>query len=172
MISVSREHLLWRVARFTGRGAMSAALLVCVASPIAAQTFSSGSDGSDGAYAPSGPPGTVINFDPGKFSGSQVAANIFNFTSIMIPAGVTVRLAANLISGPVVWLAQGDVFVQGTVDLSGSTGHAYTVNPFDRVPSVAGPGGYAGQVGGNSTQPPLAGDGPSGGAACNCANDT
>jgi hypothetical protein len=145
-------------------------LLCWIASVSAApgQTFSSGSDGTDGIYAPSGPAGTVITFDPTQFTGTRVAANIFNFTTITIPAGVTVRLSGNVINGPVLWLAQGNVNIQGTIDLSGTSGHRYTVNPFTRVPSVPGAGGYAGQVGGNAAQPPLPGDGPGGGATGTC----
>src|SRR5689334_12061618 len=104
--------------------AVAIVLMVTVALSRSAygQTFNSGSDGSDGIYAPSGPPGTVVVFDPTRFTGSQVAARIFNFTQITIPAGVTVRIPATAINGPVYWLAQGDVVVQGTIDLSGGPG--------------------------------------------------
>src|SRR2546427_4320739 len=103
--------------------ALVALALFVGAPPVEAQNFSSGSDGSDGAFAPSGPPGTVVLFDPSQFHGSQVSANIFNFTTITIPAGVTVRLSGNLINGPVFWLAQGDVDIEGVIDLSGANGH-------------------------------------------------
>src|SRR6266702_2822337 len=135
---------------------------------VGAQTFSSGSDGSDLEFAPSGPPGTVVVFDPSRFSGTQVSANIFNFTTITIPAGVTVRLSGNKINGPVYWLAQGDVDIEGTVDLSGGNGYDVTANPFLRVPSVPGSGGYGGGVGGDypsAVQQALPGNGPGGGTA-------
>jgi hypothetical protein len=80
--------------------------------PVWAQNFSSGSDGTDGPYTPAGAPGTVIIFDPTQFRGSQVAANIFNFTTITIPQGVTVKLSGNTLNGPVFWLAQGDVDIE------------------------------------------------------------
>src|SRR6266704_828573 len=74
---------------------------------VGAQTFSSGSYGSDLEFAPSGPPGTVVVFDPSRFSGTQVSANIFNFTTITIPAGVTVRLSGNKINGQSIgWLRE------------------------------------------------------------------
>lgn len=149
----------------------TAAICVVVASgllsvPAAqAQGFSSGSDGSDGAYAPSGPPGTVITFDPIQFHGSQVAANIYNFTTITVPQGVTVKFSGNVLNGPVYWLASGDVDIEGTIDLSGAQGYFQTTNPFLRVPAVPGSGGYSGGVGGNNVQLPEAGSGPGGGAS-------
>jgi hypothetical protein len=80
-------------------------------------------------------------------------------------------LSGDVIKGPVVWLAQGNVQINGTIDLGGETGHAYSTNPFIRRQATPGPGGFAGQIGGNQTQPALAGNGPSGGAAGNCTND-
>jgi len=71
-----------------------------------------------------------VLFDPSQFHGSQVSANIFNFTTITIPAGVTVRLSGNVINGPVVWLSQGDVVIEGTVDLSGRRIRIYDYNPY------------------------------------------
>src|SRR5713226_7677448 len=117
------------------------ALTLAVGAPrIEAQTFSSGSDGSDGPLAPSGPPGTVVLFDPTQFHGTHVSANIFNFTTITIPQGITVRLSGNTINGPVFWLAQGNVDIEGTLDLSGGTSYDVTPNPFLRVPSIPGSG--------------------------------
>jgi hypothetical protein len=152
----SKEYL-------AGIGVLLVLALFAVAPRLDAQSFSSGSDGSDGAFNPSGPPGTVVLFDPAQFHGTQVSANIFNFTTITIPVGVTVRLSGNVINGPVFWLAQGDVDIEGTIDLSGGNGHDDTTNPFVRVLSVPGSGGFAGGVGGNSVQAALVGNGPGGG---------
>lgn len=143
------------------------------ATRIRAQNFSSGSTGSDGAYNPTGAPGTVVTLNPTDFPNHQGPANIFNFTTITIPQGVTVKLAGNVINEPVYWLASGNVDIEGTVDLSGGVGANDTANPFLRVPSVPGSGGYAGGVGGNNPQapdpsqmqPPLPGEGPGGGLA-------
>jgi hypothetical protein len=135
--------------------------------PAWAQNFSSGSDGSDGPYNPTGVAGTVIIFDPTQFHGSQVGANIFNFTTITIPAGVTVKLSGNTVNGPVFWLAQGNVDIEGTVDLSGRNGYAAGTQSFYRVPAVPGSGGYAGGVGGVGAQLAQPGGGTGGGAAGN-----
>jgi hypothetical protein len=149
------------------RGSISllALILALALVPLHAQTFSSGSDGSDGAYAPTGTTGTIIVFDPTQFHGTQVAANIFNFTTITIPTGVTVKLSGNTLNGPVYWLASGNVDVEGTLDLSGGQGVGATQNPFARVPAVPGSGGYMGGVGGDNTQAALPGGGPGGGVA-------
>ena len=166
------SNLLTNLVRFSslnGQRGFSVSLLVLilalVALPVHAQTFSSGSDGSDGAYAPAGAPGTVIVFNPTQFTGTQVAANIFNFTTITIPTGVTVKLSGNTLNGPVYWLAQGNVDIEGTVDLSGGNGANATTNPFFVVPAVPGSGGYVGGVGGVGSQVALPGSGTGGGAA-------
>jgi hypothetical protein len=165
------SNLLTNIVRISSRTSLSrsvslpALILILVVLPMHAQTFSSGSDGSDGAYAPTGTSGTVIVFDPTQFHGSQVAANIFNFTTITIPTGVTVKLSGNTLNGPVFWLAQGNVDIEGTLDLSGGNGANYTTQPFDRVPAVPGSGGYIGGVGGVSSQAALPGSGTGGGAA-------
>ena len=55
-------------------------------------SFTSGSDGSDGAYDLTGTPqGTIVQFDPKNFQGNGVLNNVFNFTTITIPSGVTVK---------------------------------------------------------------------------------
>src|SRR5712691_9731264 len=151
---------------------MLAVIFALGALPAWAQSFSSGSDGSDGAYNPTGPAGTVIIFDPSQFRGSQVGANIFNFTTITIPAGVTVKLSGNTVNGPVFWLAQGDVDIEGTVDLSGGKGYDNTSQSFFRIPSVPSSRGYAGGVGGVGSQLALPGSGTGGGAAGTASNSS
>ena len=136
--------------------------LIGAVSEATAHTFNSGSDGSDGTFVAGGPPGTVVIFDPSQFHGSQVSANIFHFVTITIAAGVTVRLSGDVINGPVYWLSQGDVVIEGTVDLNGGNGYDITSSPFLRVPSTPGAGGYRGGVGGNPTQRPLPGGSPKG----------
>jgi hypothetical protein len=161
-INSAKPSSLWRGTRYL---CVLAVILALGALPARAQSFSSGSDGSDGAYNPTGPAGTVIVFDATQFHGSQVGANIFNFTTITIPAGITVKLSGNTVNGPVFWLAQGDVNIQGTVDLSGGNGYNITSQSFFRKPSVPGSGGYAGGVGGVGSQLALPGSGTGGGAA-------
>src|SRR5215469_15475999 len=73
------------------------------------QTFNSGSNGSDGALNLT-TPGTIY-FDPKTFSPplNPAGDNIFNFTTINISAGVTVKLSSKVLTGPIYWLAQGAV---------------------------------------------------------------
>jgi hypothetical protein len=40
-----------------------------------------------------------------------VANNVFNFTTITIPKGVTITLTANVDNTPVYWLAAGDALL-------------------------------------------------------------
>lgn len=162
-INSAKSSSLWRAARYV---CVLAVIIGLGALPVwAQQSFSSGSDGSDGAYNPTGPSGTVIVFDPTQFHGSQVGANIFNFTTITIPAGVTVKLSGNTLNGPVFWLAQGTVDIEGVVDLSGGNGYDNSTQTFYRKPSVPGSGGYAGGVGGFGSQLALPGSGTGGGVA-------
>src|ERR1700730_10259411 len=139
---------------------------------LLAQTFNSLSTGSDGALAfPNAKPGDVIRFDPTTFTPPLNPAhdNIFNFTTITIPQGVTIKLSGQNLGGPVYWLASGVVDIEGTLDLSGSPGHAPTNLISQRIPSIPGAGGFPGGVGGGgagSSYPVEAGQGPAGGAIC------
>lgn len=138
--------------------------------PVQAQAFSSGSTGADGALDfSSATPGTTIEFNPASFNPplDPERDNIYHFTTITIPTGVTVRLTAKFLDGPVYWLATGDVLINGTIDLSGGNGHLITNQPLQRIPSTPGAGGFAGGIGGHfsSTRPssPQRGNGPAGG---------
>lgn len=149
-------------------GQALAVLLFC-AQPGPAQTFDSGSDGSDGALDLT-EPGEVL-FDPRAFSPplDPDGDNVYHFTTINIGSGVTVRMTAKQLNNkPVFWLASGAVRIAGTIDLSGQPGHAAATIPSQRLPSEAGPGGFPGGiggfVGGGPSQP---GSGPGGGVAGN-----
>ncbi len=97
--------------------------------------------------------------------------NIFHFSSITIPAGITVRLSGDAVNGPVYWLASGAVTIDGTLDLSGGSGHAPdTKSASARGPSIPGPGGFGGGAGGNSVSPARPGNGPKGGEPSPTAN--
>ncbi|MEQ8822024.1 MAG: hypothetical protein RLY93_17450 [Sumerlaeia bacterium] len=122
-----------------------------------AQSFSSGSDGSDGAFNPQ----SDMTFD--------VTQAEYNFTTIDIPQGVTVTFNPDLTNNsPVVWLASGDVTIAGTINADGEQGHDCDAAFFTR--SVGGPGGWSG---GTGAQAPIgdpdvslqatAGHGPGGG---------
>jgi len=117
-------------------------LAVCAASPSHAQ-FTSGSTGADGAFSPTA--NTALQVPAG---------GVFNFTTINIPSGVTVTFTKSASNDPVTILAQGDVYIAGTVNVSGQAGQ--TLN----VPGTGGPGGFGGGQGG---APPEPGSGPGGG---------
>jgi hypothetical protein len=145
-------------------------LIAVLASGTAlAQTFSSGSTGTDGALTYN-TPGTYV-FDPKTFSPPLDPAgdNIFNFTTITIAAGVTVKLQGNVLNGPVVWLAQGAVTINGTIDLSGQDGFSAS-NTTQRTNTIAGAGGYGGGYPGVGANPAGAGLGPGGGVSV-CPNN-
>lgn len=134
----------------------------------AAAQFSSGSTGADGALDLSAvTPGSVVIFDPTKFTNAPHVAgqNVFNFTTITIPANVTLVLSGQNMTGPVFWLAQGDVRINGHIALDGQAGPSLTTDVALRVPSIPGPGGYSGGVGGGglANSAPTAGNGPGGG---------
>lgn len=143
--------------------AMLAAAAAAIATP-AALAFDSGSTGADGALAPT--VNTEIQLPP---------SGILNYTSINIPAGVTVKFKKNALNTPVYLLVSGDVTVSGIIDLDGTDsppagtyGNGNTAD--DGMPGRGGPGGYDGGRGGRddpSLRPDIirggAGLGPGGG---------
>jgi hypothetical protein len=135
-------------------------LIACMTAE--AQDFNSGSNGSDGALNLT-TPGTVI-FDPAKFTPplDPDGDNVFHFTTITIGPGVIVQLKNIPLRGrSVIWLASGDVKIEGTIDLSGQTGHPTNDPvPANRVPAEPGPGGYAGGVGATTISAAHSGKGP------------
>lgn len=143
------------------------AIVLMLALNASAQ-FSSGSTGADGALDYSTlPANTTVVFDPSKFTAAPhpQGQNTFNFTTINIPSGITVVLSSQTLSGPVFWLAQGDVNINGALQLNGQIGSAAGVNTSLRVPTLPGPGGYPGGIGGKPGSSPQPGFGPGGGAA-------
>lgn len=140
-----------------------------LATPALAQqgTFDSGSTGVDGALTLAASLGT-IDFDPtdqaryGRVL-DQDGDNTYHFTAISIGAGTTLRLrTTHLPEGrPVVWLASGDVKIEGILDLDGNTGHDWNAS-FNNA--HAGAGGYTGGVGNAPGTPGQNGNGPGGGA--------
>ena len=87
--------------------------------------------------------------------------SIYNFTTINIAAGSTLKLSGSVFEGPLYFLAQGAVTVAGTIDLSGHSGS--TVSASSTVPTVPGSGGYGGGAGSFSSNPAQPGLGPAGG---------
>lgn len=126
---------------------LKAAIIVCCCSMIPsafATPFSSGSTGADGAYAPTCSPTPCTVTQPLPANG------VFNYTTVTIPAGVTVKYARNAANTPVIVLAAGDVTIAGTLDVSGSAGvNSGFGTVGDRsVPGQGGPGGFDGGRGG------------------------
>jgi hypothetical protein len=111
-------------------------LILLSALTVRAQSPTGRSTGADGALELT-TPGIVV-FDPRSFSPPLNSSedNVFQFTTIHIGKGVTVKLSSKKLTGPVFWLAQGPVQIDGTIDLSGDDGGLR--------PSVAGAGGYPG----------------------------
>ncbi len=176
----SRQHkpLIPRIVLF----------LLIVLTPVfaEAQTFNSGSNGSDGALdftwaVPATGTRTVI-FDPSDPATFDPASprrldvdndNIFHFTTVLIPANVTVVLTATKLNwAPVYWLTTGDVVIEtlGGLSLTGAPGHAESSQGEARFPSIPGPGGFPGGRGASALNPSQAGFGPGAGQppSCDC----
>lgn len=148
-------------------------------SPRTLDAFDSGSTGANGAFPPAAlPEGTtaitldlqdgVVTFLP---SGTTVALpnipaggfadGILHFTTVDIPTGVTLTFIRNAANTPVSILAQGDVTVAGTIDVSGENGAEAGIGRGGK----GGPGGFKGGNGEILQSSPGAGNGlgPGGG---------
>lgn len=150
------ESLMKRM--HVGKVTVVAALiaLTCWNGSAGAQTFSSGSNGSLGAFAPGA--NTTVTLPPD---------GILNYTTINIPNGVTVSFTPNAANTPVTMLATGDVTINGTITLNGANGTAgIPNNPNSQAGRSGGPGGFpggAGGMGGATNTFGSAGMGPGGG---------
>jgi hypothetical protein len=151
---------------------MLGALAVLAAASLG--VFNSGSDGSDGAFNPQfsvvidlGNAATGTWDTPSAVAGNGVYdptlwAVVFKYTTIDIPAKVTVTFINHPSGAPVVWLASGNVTISGSVKLDGANGGSSSM-PFSYA--EPGPGGFAGGVRLNASPsiPASAGFGPGGG---------
>ena len=129
------------------------AIAVLWSGPALAQTFSSGSTGALGAFAPA--TNTTVTLPPD---------GVLNYTTVTIPAGVTVKFTQNAANTPVTLLATGDVSIVGTISVDGQNGEA--PKPTTSAGGVGGPGGFRGGNGSgvSGSIPAAAGQGPGGGA--------
>ena len=124
------------------------AVVAAILLPMAASAqVNSGSDGHDGALNPTG--NLVIDM-------ADHPDGIYHYTSVNIPAGVTVSFIPNAGNKPVVWLVQSDCLINGVVDVAGKS----TTGP---TSGLGGPGGPGGGLGGNGGTNFSAGQGPGGG---------
>ncbi len=126
--------------------------------PTSGLAFNSGSTGTDGAFNPTA--NTVLTLPP---------SGVFNFTTVNIPAGVTVTFNRNAANTPITMLASGNVTIAGTISVAGGSAPGTGVSgdgnvADDGLPGKGGPGGYDGGYGA-LTRDQRAGDGvgPGGG---------
>ncbi len=104
--------------------------------------------------------------DPSPVQGNGVYdyekwAVVFKYTSVTIPAGVTVTFKNHTSGAPVVWLVGGDVTIDGTVSLNGAD------HDDQGRFALGGAGGFRGGRGYVGATQGSAGSGPGGGKFAN-----
>lgn len=125
-----------------------------------AQYFDSGSSGGDGAFNPSCTP------TPCTVTVILPPTGVFNYTTVNVPSGVTVKYVRNTTNTPVTILATGNVTIAGTIDVSGSNGgDGGSGTKLAPNGGAGGPGGFDGGSGANGLISTLGGSGlgPGGG---------
>ena len=151
---------------------LSIVMVMALSSLTVNAQFVSGSDESDGALDFTGlEPDTTVKFNPADFDPplDSQGDNVYHFTTITIPEGVTVRLSEDILgTKPMIWLATGAVVVNGIIDLDGQRGHNHNEV---RLPAIAGAGGHGGGVGAAGASGAFPGDGPGAGKVCQDAED-
>jgi len=152
--------------RLTSSLLLSTALTFCAAATLTGQSFPRGSTGADGALNITAAGVTTFKTKP------VGGGNVYNFTTINIAAGSTLKLSGSVFPLPLYFLATGAVTIAGTIDLSGqSTVVAGTPGELSSEligPSVPGAGGYGGGSAAYSGNAALPGLGPAGGTAGGC----
>jgi len=118
-------------------------MLLCASGAYA--SFVSGSTGADGPFDPTVNTEVVLPPD-----------GILNYTTINIPAGVTVTFRKNSKNTPVYMLATGDVTVAGIININGGDNSS-------SEPGRGGPGGFDGGYAGATGLSGGKGLGPGGG---------
>jgi hypothetical protein len=144
----------------------SSALTFCVAATLTAQSFPSGSTGADGALNITTPGVTIFKAKP------VAGGNVYNFTTINIAAGSTLKLSGSVFPLPLYFLATGAVTISGTIDLTGQSsvpaGTSGQLSSELVGPTTPGAGGYGGGSAAYSGNASLPGLGPGGGIAGYC----
>ena len=131
-----------------------AALLGSLAlTPFTTRAFDSGSTGTNGALLVTNTLTPTIVPLPSD--------GVFNYTTITVNSNCTLKFTPNGLNTPVYLLAQSDIVINGTIDVSGQDGQT---NGYTTIP---GPGGFSGGAAGTPTTnpviPPGRGQGPGGG---------
>ena len=142
-------------------------LAICIPLHLGAQgkPFTSPSDGSDGDLNITAP--GVTYFDPVALKLQPRNNNIFQFKTIKIASGSVLKLSESRLHGPVFFLVQGDVVINGAIDMTGDDSPGPTATAAEQGLTYAGSGGYSGGLGGihgDSNHQALPGNGPAGGA--------
>ena len=108
-----------------------------------------------------------VLFDPRDFSPplDPDGDGVYHFTTINVGPGVIVKLkAVPLGLQPVVWLAEGDVVINGVLDLNGEDGHSEGVTTLNTA-AIGGAGGHEEGRGARAGLSATPGLGPGGGVA-------
>jgi hypothetical protein len=150
-----KENYLMLLPKFKIRLLVAILFLTCAAiSSHAQNSFNSGSTGADGAL--NVPASTTVTLQVPE-------SGVFNFTTVTINAGATLKFTRNSKNTPIVILASGDVAISnGNINIDGASATTTTGG----VGALGGPGGYAGGKGGTvNSLNAQAGDGPGGGGA-------
>ncbi len=134
------ETLMNYLKRFDIRSLM---LVLACAVSSSSMAFESGSTGVDGVLNP------IVD------TTIQLPENgILNYTSINIPADITVRFTKNTTNTPAKLLVSGDINIEGTLDVSalpsaniGAAGDGNVGD--DGIAGISGPGGFDGGRGGD-----------------------
>lgn len=134
MIQQSKDARVALRLRMTLRATNLIAFLLLAGAAFAVQAqnnFNSGSTGADGAFAPASSQSVQVP-----------ASGVFHFTTVNVPAGVTITFTRNATNTAVTILASGNVTIAGTLAVSGQPG-AVSANG-----GSGGPGGFDGGLGG------------------------
>ena len=105
--------------RHTALGASIAGLALATTGHASAQSFDSGSTGEDGAFVATPAPGqTEVQFDPRRIHRNNdpnqplidpERDNVFQFTTITIPSGVTLTMSAKWTTQSAVARGRGSI---------------------------------------------------------------
>lgn len=166
----SINSLFISVAKFVCVFFLGATFILLTSFNAKAQpTYNSGSTGVDGALdlsvdrlgCPAAQTTCTLQLPP---------SGVFNFTTVNIPIGKTLKFTKNATNTPVFILAQGEVRIFGTIDIRGDDNNVNIIPEFG-FPSIGGrggPGGFDGGAAGTRYAPltnGVAGNGPGGGGA-------